>query len=510
MLLAAPCAMNESLWIATTASTRYPSLDRDLSVDVAIVGGGIAGLTAAHLLKQAGLTVAVVEALRIAEGETGFTTAHLTEAIDARYHTLKKDFGLDGARMAAEASRAAIDFIERNATALGIDCGFRRLDGFLYSETGDDLDELREEADAAREAGVSASYTDDVPLPFATGGVRFAQQAEFHPRRYLLPIAESIAGNGSHIFENTRVLGVHDGEPCRVETASGVISAKAVFVAANVPVNNKLFLQTKIPAYRTYAMAMKVSSETDLRGLFWDTADPYHYTRWQSTDEGTFLIVGGKDHKTGDVEDTESHYGSLEDYIRNHFEIDTIAYRWSGQIIEPLDGLPYIGRNSISKNVYVATGFAGQGMTFGTVSGMLVADLIQGREHRWRGLFDPTRIKPIASAVDFVTENIDFPKHLVPDRLTSLDVEGHSLDDVGAGEGKILKLDGRKVAVSRDETGRVIALSPVCTHMGCDVHWNNAERSWDCPCHGSRFAPSGDVLNGPAVDPLKPAEIDEV
>ncbi len=502
--------MNESLWIATTPTSSFPALDRDLSIDVAIVGGGISGLTAAYLLKRSGLSVAVVDAHRIAEGETGHTTAHLTEAIDARYHSLERDFGRDGARLAAEASRAAIHQIEQIALELGISCGLRQLPGFLYSETGDDLDKLREEAEAARRAGVVAEYITDVPLPFATGGVRFEKQSEFHPRRYLLPIAESIPGNGSFIFENTNVLAVHDGEPCRVETEDFVITAKAVFVAANVPVNNRFFLQTKIPAYRSYAMAAEVSADSDLEGLFWDTADPYHYTRWQRTDEGLYIIVGGKDHKTGDGTDTESCYQALEDYIRSHFIVHEISHRWSGQIIEPLDGLPYIGRNSFSKNVYVATGFAGQGMTFGTFSGMLVSDLIRAIDNPWKELFDPTRIKPIASAVDFVTENVDFPKHLVGDRLTSVDVEGKSLDDVLPGEGKLLKIDGRKMAVSRSDSGELTALSPVCTHMGCDVHWNNAERSWDCPCHGSRFSAGGEVLNGPAVKPLERIDLDKL
>ncbi|HUF18301.1 MAG TPA: FAD-dependent oxidoreductase, partial [Thermoanaerobaculia bacterium] len=494
--------MSESLWIATTPATNFPGLDRDLSVDVAIVGGGISGLTAALRLKTSGMKVAVLDAHRIAEGETGHTTAHLTEAIDARYRALTRNFGREGAQLAAEASRVAIQQIERTASTLGIACGLRRLPGYLYSETGEDLDDLREEAEAARNAGVAAEFVKEVPLPFARGGVRFDHQADFHPRQYLLPLAHAIPGNGSFVFENTSAVAVHDGEPCRVDTESGVITANAVFVAANVPVNNRFFLQTKIPAYRSYAMAAKVGAGSDLQGLFWDTADPYHYTRWQQTDDGMFLIVGGEDHKTGDEKDTESCYEALEEYVRRHFTVDEIRYRWSGQIIEPLDGLPYIGRNSFSKHVYVATGFAGQGMTFGTVSGMLVSDLIRGIDNPWESLFDPTRIKPIAAAVNFVTENVDFPKHLIPDRLTSVDVEGSSLEDVSPGEGKILKLDGRKVAVSRDDSGRTIALSPVCTHMGCDVHWNLAERSWDCPCHGSRFSPEGEVLNGPAVKPL--------
>ena len=501
--------MTSSLWIATTEPTRFAALKGQVDVDVAIVGGGISGLTAARLLKQAGKTVAVLELHRVLEGETGHTTAHITEAIDSRYVRLEKDFGKEGAILAAQSSRDAMRQIERWIAELGIACSYRKLPGYLYSESGgEDLEQLRKEADAASRAGVVAHFTEKVPLPFAKGAVKFEDQAQFHPREYLLPIAQLIHGGGSSIFEETKVVNVEDGDSCRVETeGGGVVTARSVFVAANVPVNNKLFLNTKIPAYRTYAIGVGVEPSKTLDGLFWDTADPYHYIRTHTSSDGEILIVGGEDHRTGDESDTERCFRNLEEYTQQHFSFDSIRYRWSGQIIEPIDGLPYIGRNSLSKNVYVATGYAGQGMTFGTLSGMIVSDLILKGGNRYADLYDPTRIKPLASAKDFIVENIDFPKHLVPDRLTSLDVEATTLQDVRPGVGMIVKLDGRKLAVSRSEEGEVIALSPICTHMGCDVKWNTAEKSWDCPCHGSRFTPSGEVLNGPAVKALERVDV---
>jgi glycine/D-amino acid oxidase-like deaminating enzyme/nitrite reductase/ring-hydroxylating ferredoxin subunit len=495
---------NESLWLATGPASVRPALSGRVEVDVAIVGAGVTGVTAAMLLVEAGYRVALVDLDRIVAGETGHTTAHLTDAIDARYHTLRRDFGREGARFAADASRAAIEKIAAWAAKMAPDAGFSRCDGYLFTESEKDLDELHTEAEAAREAGVDAEFTTSVPLPFkASGAVQFRNQGQIHPRRYLLPLIEKIAETGSLIFEKTKIVSFEEGDRCTLATEDGsTIVAESVFVAANVPVNDRVTIHTKIYPYRTYAIAVPANPAT---GLFWDTADPYHYIRWQTIDGTSYLIVGGEDHRTGTEGDTDERYERLEEYARAHFGVSGARYRWSGQVIEPMDGLPYIGRNPRSERVFIATGYAGQGMTFGTVAGMLVSDLIIGRENPWATLFDPSRIKPIASAVDFVTENAGFPAHLVPDRLTRFDVDAESLDDVPAGEGRLVVVDGKKRAVFRSEKGELTILSPVCTHLGCDVRWNREASSWDCPCHGSRFGPGGNVINGPAVADLKKA-----
>jgi glycine/D-amino acid oxidase-like deaminating enzyme/nitrite reductase/ring-hydroxylating ferredoxin subunit len=498
-----------SLWrSATTSSPRYPKLTAPVHVDVAIVGGGISGITAALLLKQQGKRVAVLEKSRIADGESGVSTAHITEAIDARYHALKRTFGADGARLAGEASRAAMELIEQLIAQHQLDCGFRRTPGWLYTEKRSRVSELKSEAASAAEVGVAAVFSAEVPLPFPVrGGVRFEHQAQMNPLAYVEGLAAHVAGDGSYIFEETHVIGVIDGAPCTVETSDGTLTADAVFVAANVPVNDLVSMHTKIAAYRSYAIAAPVTgSHPD--GLFWDTAEPYHYTRWQETPQGTFIIVGGADHKVGQEEHTDTAYNELLAFAAEHFGPIDPQYRWSGQIVESIDGLPYIGLNPGSKHVYIATGFAGQGITFGTASAMIVRDLITFGESRWAELFSPSRMK-LDSAREFVAENVDFPRHLVLDRLTSHDVETDRPFDVKSGEGKIVMNDGRKVAVARDTAGALHALSPVCTHLGCDVAWNSAETSWDCPCHGSRFSIEGDVLNGPAVQPLAKVELKE-
>jgi glycine/D-amino acid oxidase-like deaminating enzyme/nitrite reductase/ring-hydroxylating ferredoxin subunit len=499
---------HQPLWQETAPGPSFPPLSGDLDVDVAIVGAGITGLTTAAQLAAAGLTVAVLERHRVGAGETGHTTAHLTEVVDTRYRTLVRDFGEASARLVGDASRTAIHLIEELSRTYGIDCGFERLDAYLYCENADDLDMLREELEAAQRSGVRGEITRDVPLPFPTAGaLRFPDQAQFHPTRYLRSLSATLAERGVRFFEHTMVRNVEDDEPCRVETDRGVVTARDVVVATNVPVNNRVLLHTKLAAYRTYAVAAAVPERAAVRGLFWDTADPYHYTRTARIDGTTWLVVGGEDHKTGLETDTGQRYRALEAFARERFALPAVSHSWSGQVIEPVDGLPYIGRNPFGTHVYVATGYSGNGMTFGTLAGQVLSDLIAGRQNAYAPLLTPGRITPLASAVDFVTENVDFPRHLVADRLTNFDATADSPADLGPGEGRLLTIDGKKLAVSRDRAGVLHALSPVCTHLGCDVRWNAAEGSWDCPCHGSRFDQEGRVLNGPASTELERREL---
>ena len=493
----------ESLWRATHQVGGFAPLDRNLDVDVAIVGGGISGLTAALILSRAGKRVALLERDTIGSGETGNTTSHLTEAVDGRYQTLIRDYGERGAGLVAQSSRDAIDWIESVVNEAGIDCGFLRVPGYLYTEREKDMAWLADELDAARRAGCAVEWTDQVPLPFQThGGVRWDRQAQLHATAYLDGLLKEAISQGLQLYENTRVVGVHEDAPCRIETDRGTVRAGDVFVAANVPVNNRVLLHTKIAAYRSYAIAAAAPSGLP-SGLFWDTDDPYHYTRTHDIDGQTYLIVGGEDHRTGKKIDTGECYERLVAYATERFRILNSEFRWSGQIIEPVDGLPFIGRNAVAQRVFVATGYSGNGMTFGTLAGMIVSDLIVGRANPYADLYDATRIKPIAAAVDYFKENVGFAAHLVTDRLTSLNAEDRPVQSLRPGEGGVFNSDEGKIAVCRDKQGAVHACSAVCTHLGCDVAWNASEQTWDCPCHGSRFACDGTVMNGPAVSDLR-------
>jgi glycine/D-amino acid oxidase-like deaminating enzyme/nitrite reductase/ring-hydroxylating ferredoxin subunit len=426
--------------------------------------------------------------------------------LDDRYFDLESDFGEEGARLIAESKASAIDRIETFVRQLGVECGFERVPGYLFAETRRSVRELKRELKAARAAGFAVELVRDTPLPgpMIRAALRFENQAQFDPAPYIEALAERIDGDGSRIFEDTHVTAIEDGAPCRLSTGRGLVIARDVIVATDSPVSNRFVLHTKLAAYRTYVIAARARKPEEVSGLFWDTQDPYHYVRLC----GETAIIGGEDHKTGMDSDPSHRFAALEAWARDRISLGDVAYRWSGQVMEPVDGLPYIGRNPLSKHVYVATGFAGNGMTYGTLSGMILSDLVRGAQNRFAELYDPSRKKPLASMRTFVSENKDFPMCFVSDRLAA--PEAQTLSEVPQGEGRIMKAGGKKVAVYREPTGSVRACSAVCPHMGCLVRWNNSENSWDCPCHGSRFDTDGRVLHGPATSALEAVALEEL
>jgi len=476
-----------------------PPLDTNAHVDVAVLGAGITGITAAYLLKAAGLRVAVLDIHDVGLGETGHTTAHLTALVDAGYHAIIKKFGKEAAKLVAASQMQAIETIGRISRDEGIACAFERLSAFIYSEDKQGLRTLEQEFESLQALGVEVTWTKEVALPMPIqGAVRIANQAQFHPLIYVQALARRIAGQGSYVFGNTRATSIEEGDPCHVHTNAGSLLAKHIIVATNTPVTNLFALHTKVAAYRTYAMAFE-SSEAPPPGLYWDTDQPYHYTRMHAHSGKTYVIVGGADHKTGQKRDTKESFDALKAYIQARYGTVALAYAWSGQVLEPVDGLPFIGRNTGNERVWVATGYSGTGMTFGTVAALLIRDQILGVNNPWGAIYDPRRIKPLAQLGRFVAENVDYPTLMLKDRLAT---EG-SLEDIPPNQGMLVGIGGKVLAVFRDLAGRCHALTPVCPHMGCYVHWNDAEKTWDCPCHGSRFDCRGKVLNGPATQDLR-------
>jgi len=491
----------QSVWLTTADMPAGRELDRHAHADVCVVGGGIAGLTTAYLLAREGRSIIVLDDGTIGSGETGRTTAHLVNALDERYYELERLHGEVGARLAAESHTHAIDRIEQIVRTEKIHCAFQRLDGFLFVQEGHDPAEIDRELEATHRAGLgSVAALPRAPLPdFDTGRcLCFPRQAQFHPLLYLSGLAVAIEGMGGRIFTGAHVTGFHDGDTTYVETESGLrVSAAAIVVATNTPVNDRVTIHTKQAAYRTYVVAFRVRPGEVPRALYWDTGDPYHYVRLGSgggTDE--LLIVGGEDHKTGQEDDTDTRFLRLEDWARKHFRAaGEIVAAWSGQVMEPIDGLAFIGRNPGDQHIYIATGDSGNGMTHGTIAGVLLTDLIVGRANPWATLYDPGRIT-LRAAGEFVKENLN-----VAAQYRELVTGGELASEtaLARGTGAVMRDGLTKVAVYRDNAGVVHRLSAICPHLGCVVGWNATENTWDCPCHGSRFSAEGDVLNGPAT-----------
>jgi glycine/D-amino acid oxidase-like deaminating enzyme/nitrite reductase/ring-hydroxylating ferredoxin subunit len=500
-----------SVWEATRPQRQTTPLRGDAEADVCVVGAGIAGMTVAYLLAKAGKRVVVLDDNAVGGGETGQTTAHLASAMDDYYHVIEKIHGEQGAARVHESHQAAIERIGEIAAAEGIECEYERVDGYFFLAPGDTPELLEKERAAAVRAGhADAEVVPRIPgLPFDSGpALRFPRQAQFHPLRYLEGLVAAIERLGGRVHTGTHVLEVKGGDRPEVRGEGFAVRAGAVAVCTNSPISDLFTMHTKQAPYRTFVIGARVKKAAVPRGLYWDTLDPYHYVRLASLEgdpEHEMLVVGGEDHKTGHHDDAELRYARLEAWTRERFPVESVDLRWSGQVMEPVDSVGFIGRDPGSgmDNVYLATGDSGQGMTHGTIAGMLISELVLGRTSPWEKIYDPARRTLSRESVkEFLTENLDVGARYL-EWLRSGDA---SAEGIAPGTGKVLQRGTQRIAAYRDESGTLIERSAVCTHLGCIVHWNTEERSWDCPCHGSRFAPDGEVLNGPAPYPLKPVE----
>jgi glycine/D-amino acid oxidase-like deaminating enzyme/nitrite reductase/ring-hydroxylating ferredoxin subunit len=498
-----------SFWVATTPETAYPRLDEDIETDVAVVGAGIMGITTAVLLKRAGKRVALIESKRIVCGASGYTTAKVTAGHGALYSHLESSFDAETAKTYAEAQQAAIERVARFVAEDAIDCDFERRDNYVYAETAEEAEQLRTEADAARRAGLPASYVDETPPPYSVvGAVRIEGQAQFHPRKYLLALAATLPSDGSHVFENTRVEDVKEADPCVVTTASGhSVRARDVVIATQLPILDRGLFFAKAHPHRSYAVAAPLNGTAPPDGMFLNTGTPTRSVRTMRDGDQPYLSVGGNGHKAGREPDTPERYDQLEEFLRRHWPAaGEVEYRWSTMDFMPLDRVPYMGRlRRRSQHVFTGTGFNKWGMTNGTVAAMLLTDRILGRENAWAPVFESKRWHLGASLGKFLAENASTGVRYVVDRIQP--ARGPRPDDLEPGQGAITRVRGRKLAVYRDESGRLHAFSPVCPHLYCLVAWNPAERSWDCPCHGSRYAGDGTVIQGPATRNLRPQEL---
>jgi glycine/D-amino acid oxidase-like deaminating enzyme/nitrite reductase/ring-hydroxylating ferredoxin subunit len=503
-----------SYWTDDAAAITLNPLRENLETEVVIIGGGLSGISIAYALSKEGKKVVVIEDGLIGSGETGRTTAHLTSALEERYFEYEKMYDEKTAGLLAESHQAAIDFIERTVREEQIDCDFERMNGYLFLHPSDKEENLGKELAAANRAGLSVRVEDHTPgMTLHINSICFENQAQFHPLKYINALAAIIERNGGKIYTGTHA-DVINSEGITTETGF-MVKAEHVVVATNVPVNNRFAMSFNQIPYRTYVIGGLVPKGDLPRALWWDSGDydrnpdmpPYHYVRLQPyNDAFDLLICGGEDHPTGNLDKPEPYiteeerYSLLEGWTRHHFPVGEIIYRWSGQVMQTLDHIGFIGRNPFDKNnVYIVTGDNGDGMTNGTIAAILIPDLIAGRENPWETIYRPSRFKLKEGAQAF--------KHVIQNTLASFrkkpeQKDAESLFSVGNGEAKIMTIEGEKCGVYRDENGLLSIVSATCTHLGCSVNWNSDERTWDCPCHGSRFSPEGKVINGPANSDL--------
>ena len=501
-----------SLWTATGVVPQPGPLSADIQVDVCVIGAGIAGLTTAYLLAKEGKVVAVLDDGAVAAGNTQYSTAHLTAVLDRRYSEIERLHGLKRARGAAESHAAAIDRIEGICRFERINCDFSRVDGYLFSSPGAPADALDRELDAAIRARVwGVEKVARAPVgAFETGpALRFPGQAQFHPLRYAAGLVRAILRDGGRIFTQTRATAIEGGSPAHIYTGAGpVVTADEVVVATNTPVDDRFVMHSKQAPYLSYVIGALIPRGSVPKALFWDTEEPYHYIRvqplspshvWQGDQApGTHevLLVGGEDHKTGQASDQAERYQRLEAWARERFPmIESVRFRWCGQVMESMDGLGFVGRNPLdAPNVFIATGDSGNGMTQGTIAAMILTDLIMGRPNEWASLYDPSRKTPKAVG-RFVRENLNVLRQYGA-WFTPGDIE--SVEQLAPDTGAVIRRGFSKLAVYRDSRGNLHQRSAVCSHLGAIVRWNQADRTFDCPCYGSRFDCYGKVINGPA------------
>ncbi|HEV8050987.1 MAG TPA: FAD-dependent oxidoreductase [Parachlamydiaceae bacterium] len=492
----------QSLWMEVEVPTFAPLME-DITADVCIVGAGIVGLTCAYTLAKQGKSVVVLDQGAIGGGQTARTTAHLSWILESRYFEFEKMFGEEAARQIAESHSAAIDYIEKIVREEKIDCDFERLDGYLFTAPEDSHDTLDKEFNAIKKTGMEVSKSEKAPFNSSvdTGPcLQFPRQGQFHILKYLQGLIKAILKLGGKLFSYSHVNHIEDGSPCHVKTAAGAkVTAQSIIVATCSPINDRLIMHTKQAAYRTYVIAATIPRGSVPKGLYWDTADPYHYVRLQNNLKDPnleWLIIGGEDHKTGQDLEINEKYDHLEKWARERFSmIQKIDHRWSGQVFESMDGIAFIGRNPTNNHLYISTGDTGNGMTHGTIAGILVSDLIFGKNNPWKDLYDPSR-KTISAASEFIEENLNALAQL-KDWFTP--GETTKVEALAPEEGVVLREGLKKIAVYKDKDNKVHINSAICPHLGGCLRWNKGEKSWDCPLHGSRFDGCGKVITGPSM-----------
>lgn len=492
----------KSYWLTSTPTTNYPTLNENIDVDILIIGGGLAGISCAYLLQKEGFKIAILEADHICQGATAHTTAKITSQHGLIYDKIRKQTGEELARQYANANESAIHEFKRIIEDNRIDCDYIPQSAFVYTEQDKYIKKIKNEVEAASDLGIKASYVEEIPFPISIkAAVRFDNQAQFHPRKYLLSLANIINNNDVHIYENSRAVNIEKDDSYIITTENKYkVKAKNVIIASQYPFYNKhgIYFARVFPK-RSYIVGIK-AKEKYPGGMYINAEDPTRSLRHQNTEDGELTLVVGSNHTTGQDNDTNIHYQELVNFANSIFTIEDIPYRWSTQDYDTVDGVPYIGNyTSNTPNMYVATGFQQWGMTNSMVSAMILRDLIVKGKNQWQDVYNPSRKNIFSSAKNFLVENLKVAENLLDGKLSSLSED----IDIEPGEGKVIKIEGERIGAYRDEDENLHLVNTTCPHMGCELNWNPAERSWDCPCHGSRFTYEGEIIEGPSVKPLR-------
>lgn len=492
----------KSYWIASTSENKYPSLEEDIDVDIAIVGGGMVGISTAYQLRDVGFKIAILEAENIIMSTTAHTTAKLTSQHGLIYDKMKSQMGDKLAQQYASANEMAIHEIKKIANENNIQCDYMPESAFIYTQDDEYIKKIENEVDAAISLGINASYVDSIPFPLPIkAGIRFDNQAQFHPRKFLLPLANIIHNEGISIYEYSRVTEMdEDGDKYILTTSQGKkVRASKVIIASHYPFYNKPSMYyARLYVKRAYIVAIR-AKEKYPGGMYINAETPARSLRQVNTDNGELILVVGESHKTGQSQDTNSHYEALIDFAKKIFTVEEVLYRWSTQDCMTLDGIPYIGHfTRDTPNLYIATGFQKWGMTNSIVSSIILKDLILKGESPWEEVYNPSRKTVLASAKNFVVQNVNVATKLIEGKVSNIP---DNLD-IQQGEAQVVEIQGERIGAFKDDNGKLYFVDTTCTHMGCELNWNSAEKSWDCPCHGSRFTYDGKIIQGPAVEPL--------
>ncbi len=493
----------EPYWRDSVTFSDFPQLKEDLKVEVLVVGGGITGITTAYFLAKEGVKTAIIDAGKILHATTGHTTAKITAQHDVIYDEYIQHFGEENARLYYEANMEALTWIHNTVSTKQIECDFSFQDAYLYSTSEVDIQKLEKEVQAYKQLGIKGDLVTKPNLPFEVkAALVMEKQAQFHPLQYLKYLVDEFIRHGGVIFENTTALKVEEADHPIVTTNQGFhITCDHLVIASHFPFYDGMgFYFTRLYAERSYALAVK-TKKPFIGGMYLSIDKPTRSLRSVKVHGENYLLVGGESHKTGQGIPTIQHYEALVAFTEEHYGIEKIAYRWSTQDLITLDKMPYIGPiTSKKQKIYVATGFRKWGMTTGTAAGMILRDTILQRENPYIDLFHPARFKSDPSIKHLITQNVDVAKHLVKGKV---EMVLRRADELQNDEGSVVAFQGRRAGAYRDESGTLHIVDTTCTHLGCEVEWNEGERTWDCPCHASRFSIDGDVIEGPAEQPLK-------